>query len=116
ADWLGYDRTASGTWKPLYLFTLVPRGLEDFAEMCRYHQSSSESHFTRGTLCSIATAGGRMTISGGRFIETQEGHRTERLIQNETELRTLLAEHFHMTNIDCDLLLKIDAAGPGQPV
>ena len=53
---------------------------------------------------------GRVTISGDRFIETQEGHRTERLIQNETELRTLLAEHFRVTDIDRDLLPKRNAA------
>jgi len=116
ADWLVRKRTPGGTWKPLYLFSLIPRGIDDFTEMCRYHQRSPESHFTQGTVCSIATAAGRTTISGDRFIETDEGHRTERLIQNETELRTLLAEHFHVTNIDRDLLPKRDAAAPGQPV
>ena len=115
ADWLVRERTPGGTWKPLYLFTLVPRGIDDFAEMCRYHQRSPQSHFTQGTVCSIATAAGRITISGDRFIETDEGHRTERLIQNEAELRTLLAKHFRVTNIDRDLLPKRDAAAPGQP-
>jgi N-hydroxyarylamine O-acetyltransferase len=109
-DWLVCERTSGGTWKPLYLFKLVPRRLEDFIEMCQYHQDSPESHFTQGTVCSIATAAGRVTISGDRFIETQEGHRTERLIQNETELRTLLAEHFRVTDIDRDLLPKRNAA------
>jgi N-hydroxyarylamine O-acetyltransferase len=111
-DWLLRERTPGGTWKPLYIFSLAPRALEDFLEMCRYHQHSLESHFTQGTVCSIATAAGRVTISGDRFIETQEGQRTERLIQNETELRTLLAEHFHVTNIDRDLLPKRNAAPP----
>jgi N-hydroxyarylamine O-acetyltransferase len=82
--------------------------------MCRYHQHSPESHFTQGTVCSIATAAGRVTISGDRFIETKEGHRTERLIRNETELRTLLAEHFCVINIDRYLLPKRDAAASGS--
>jgi N-hydroxyarylamine O-acetyltransferase len=116
ADWLIRERTPGGTWKPLYLFNLVPRGLEDFIEMCRYHQHSPESHFTQGTVCSIGTVAGRLTISGDRFIETREGHRTERLIQNELELRTLLAEHFCVTNIDRDLLPKRDAAAQEQPL
>jgi hypothetical protein len=93
---------------------LVPRRIDDFAEMCRYHQRSPQSHFTQGTVCSIATATGRITISGDRLIETDEGHRTERLIQNEAELRTLLGKHFRVTNIDRDLLPKRDAAAPGQ--
>src|SRR4051812_10933290 len=84
ADWLVYERTPSGTWKPLYLFTLVPRGLEDFAEISRYHKSSSESPSTRGRFRPSATAGGRMTISGGRFIETQQGKGTERKQEEHT--------------------------------
>jgi N-hydroxyarylamine O-acetyltransferase len=113
-DWLVCERAPSGAWKPLYRFTLVARSIDDFAEMCRYHQTSPESHFTQGTVCSIATADGRMTISGNRFIETQEGHRTERLIQNEIELRTLLAEHFRVTGIDRDLLPRRDAGAAGE--
>ena len=106
-DWLVRERISDGNWKPLYLFTLVPRGIDDFAEMCRYHQTSPESHFTRGTICSIATSAGRVTISGDRFIETREGDRTERLIQNEPELQTLLAEHFGVTG---------DAVARGLPL
>jgi N-hydroxyarylamine O-acetyltransferase len=115
-DWLVRERAPDGTWKPLYLFTLVPRSIDDFAEMCRYHQTSAESHFTRGTICSIATSTGRVTVSGDRFIETHEGDRTERLIQNETELRTLLAEHFGVTGIDRDLLPRRDAVARGLPL
>src|SRR5260370_25265050 len=115
-DWLVLERAPDGTWKPLYLFTLVPRSIDDFAEMCRYHQTSPESHFTRGTICSIATSTGRVTVSGDRFIETHEGDRTERLIQNETELRTLLAEHFGVTGIDRDLLPRRDLVARGLPL
>jgi N-hydroxyarylamine O-acetyltransferase len=107
-DWLVRERAPGGPWKPLYLFTLIPRIIDDFGGMCRYHQTSSQSHFTQRTVCSVATAIGRQTISGNRFIETQAGHRTERLIQNEAELRTLLAEHFGVTGIDRDLLPKRD--------
>ena len=59
---------------------------------------------------------GRVTVSGDRFIETHEGDRTERLIQNETELRTLLAEHFGVTGIDRDLLPRRDAVARGLPL
>jgi N-hydroxyarylamine O-acetyltransferase len=114
-DWLVRERVPDGAWKPLYLFTLVPHRIEDFAEMCRYHQTSPASHFTQGTVCSIATAAGRMTISGDRFIETHEGNRTERLIASEVELRTLLADHFGVSGIDRDLLPKRDAVAQGLP-
>jgi N-hydroxyarylamine O-acetyltransferase len=105
-DWLVRERKTSEPGKPLYLFTLVPRSIEDFADMCRYHQTSPVSHFTQGTICSIATSTGRVTISGDRFIETCEGNRSERLIRNEAELRTLLRDHFGVVGIDHDLLPK----------
>src|SRR5258708_12064010 len=115
-DWLVRERAPDGTWKPLYLFTLVPRSIDDFAEMCRYHQTSPESHFTRGTICSIATSAGRVTISGDRFIETRKGDRTERLIPNETELRPLLAQPFAVTGTPRDLLSRRDAVARGLPL
>jgi N-hydroxyarylamine O-acetyltransferase len=105
-DWLVRERKTSEPGKPLYLFTLVPRSIDDFADMCRYHQTSPVSHFTQGTICSIATSTGRVTISGDRFIETCEGNRSERLIRNEAELRTLLRDHFGVVGIDHDLLPK----------
>jgi N-hydroxyarylamine O-acetyltransferase len=79
-EWLVRERTTGGRWEPLYLFTAIPRRMEDFAEMCRHHQTSSASHFTQKPVCSIVTSTGRVTISGNRLIETSRGNRTERLI------------------------------------
>src|SRR5215218_2937057 len=33
-------------WKPQYRFTLKQHGFADYEEMCQFHQTSSESHFT----------------------------------------------------------------------
>ncbi len=99
-DWLIRERAPDGPWEPLYLFTLVARRLDDFAEMCKYHQTSPASHFTRKTICSMATPTGRLTISGDRFIETIEGNRAERMIGSEAEFRGLLGDRFGVTGID----------------
>jgi N-hydroxyarylamine O-acetyltransferase len=82
--------------------------MEDFAEMCRHHQTSSASHFTQKPVCSIVTSTGRVTISGNRLIETSRGNRTERLIQGEAELRMLLNDRFGVTGLDGRLLSKPD--------
>ncbi len=58
-------------WKTQYSFTLTPRSLEDFADMCHYHQTSPESHFTQKRLCTIATAEGRVTLSDRKLIFTR---------------------------------------------
>ncbi|HKG14613.1 MAG TPA: arylamine N-acetyltransferase [Pyrinomonadaceae bacterium] len=85
-----------GEWKAQYRFTLRPHVYADFAEMCRYHQTSPQSHFTRGRVCSRATeAGGRVTLSGMRFIETDAGGvRRERVLADEGEYAAALREHF----------------------
>jgi N-hydroxyarylamine O-acetyltransferase len=89
-------RDEGSGWKAQYRFTLRPYAYTDFAEMCGYHQTSPESHFTRGRVCSRATGdGGRVTLSGMRFIETAaDGERRERVLAGEEEYAAALREHF----------------------
>jgi N-hydroxyarylamine O-acetyltransferase len=60
-----------------YLFRPVPRRLSDFAEMCRYHQTSPRSWFTQKRLCTLATPTGRVTLAENTLIRTEDGDRTE---------------------------------------
>jgi|HubBroStandDraft_6_1064221.scaffolds.fasta_scaffold15692_4 N-hydroxyarylamine O-acetyltransferase len=83
-----------GIWKRQYAFTLTPRSLNDFADMCRYHQTSPESPFTRKSVCSMATPGGRITVSDRKLIFTRNGSREERLLESDGEWRAALKEHF----------------------
>lgn len=82
------------TWTPQYRFTLLPHHYEDFAEMCRYHQTSSESHFTQKRICSRATESGRITLSEMRLIETRYDERHERVLANQQEYDAALRQHF----------------------
>ena len=68
--------------------------MSDFAEMCHFHQTSPESHFTQNCICSKALPNGRITISGMRLIETRNGERRESLLENEKELQKCLTERF----------------------
>jgi N-hydroxyarylamine O-acetyltransferase len=85
---------ADGKWKREYAFTLQPRELSDFAGMCRYHQTSPESHFTRQRICTMATRQGRITLSDRKLIETTAGSRQETLLSGEEEWRGKLRELF----------------------
>jgi N-hydroxyarylamine O-acetyltransferase len=80
-------------WKEEYEFKLKPRQLSEFAPMCRYHQTSPESTFTRKRVCSRATPEGRITLSNGKLIETRNGIRKERELTNE-EWSTVLRNQF----------------------
>jgi N-hydroxyarylamine O-acetyltransferase len=87
----------SAEWEPQYRFTLRPYAYADYEEMCRFHQTSPESHFTRARICSRATPAGRVTLSEMRLIETQAGgERIERLLESEEEYAAALREHFRI--------------------
>ena len=85
---------AEEPWQPQYRFTLRPYEYADYAAMCRYHQTSPESHFTQRTVCSLATPEGRVTLSGMRLITTCGGERHERALESEEERAALLRELF----------------------
>jgi N-hydroxyarylamine O-acetyltransferase len=85
---------AEEPWQPQYRFTLQPYEYADYAGMCRYHQTSPESHFTQRTLCSLATPEGRVTLSGMRLIITRGNERHERTLESEEERAALLRESF----------------------
>ena len=61
-----------------YRVTPVARELADFAAGCRFHQSSPDSPFTRGTVCTIRTPDGRVTIAGTRLVEAGPAGKQER--------------------------------------
>jgi N-hydroxyarylamine O-acetyltransferase len=87
-------RKAKSEWQRQYVFSLIPRRLSDFGAMCEYHRTSPESHFTRKVVCSIATATGRVTVSGRRAIVTTASGRNERDIVDVDEYRRLLKTWF----------------------
>jgi N-hydroxyarylamine O-acetyltransferase len=92
------QREAQEEWKAQYRFTLQSYSYADYAEMCRHHQTSPESHFTQARLCSRATEEGRITLSGMHLITTSTNSgpqtRQERTLTNEAEYAAILRDHF----------------------
>ncbi len=86
-------------WKPQYRFSLTPYEYPDFEDMCRYHQTSPLSPFTRKRVCTRPTIDGRITLSEMRLITTSKAHREEQEISSEEESLAILREHF---GIDID--------------
>lgn len=92
--WTLRRRRGEDAWEPSYAFSMTPRRLEEFADRCRYLQTSPESHFTRNTVCSLATEAGRITLSGRRLIVTDGEDRREREIASAEEYRSILRHEF----------------------
>ena len=80
--------------RPQYRFDLTPYEYADYADMCRYHQTSPDSHFTRSRICSLATREGRVTISGMRLIVTTDDWRQEWDLASEKDYLDALRERF----------------------
>ena len=87
-------RDTDQDWKPEYRFTLQTYNYADFEEMCHFHQTSPESHFTKSRICSRATQHGRITLSGLRLITTSKQERDERDLTSEDEFESVLKEQF----------------------
>lgn len=94
ADRLILLRREGELWKPQYRFSLTPYESPDFEEMCRYHQTSPLSPFTRKRVCTRPTSDGRITLSNLRFITTSKDGRDERELSSEEECLVILREHF----------------------
>ena len=89
------QKNYDGTWERHYFFDLQPRKFpEEYESACRYHQTSPESSFTRGSIISKATPDGRVSLEDGRLILTTNGQRTERLLDSQQEYHALLKEYF----------------------
>lgn len=79
---------------PEYIFRPIARTLSEFAEMCEFHQTSSESHFTRGKVCSIMTQNGRKTLTDKAFIVTIGSEKREIAVSSGEEFDKILEREF----------------------
>jgi N-hydroxyarylamine O-acetyltransferase len=87
-------RDAGGDWVPQYRFTLQPHTFADYEQMCHFHQTSPESHFTKAPLCSLATADGRITLTGLRLITTSIQQRSEHPLADRDSFDDILRDRF----------------------
>lgn len=83
-------------WQSEYIFSPLKRDLTEFAGMCQYHQTSSESHFTRGKICSLMTLTGRKTLTDRKFIETKNGQKKEISVESAQQFNQILADEFQI--------------------
>jgi len=88
------QRELGGDWKSQYRFTLEPHEYPDYEEMCHHQQTSPQSHFTQGRICTLATESGRISLSELRFITTVMGEKEERVLADENEYALMLRERF----------------------
>lgn len=82
-------------WQSEYIFNTVERGLSEFTEMCDFHQTS-ESHFSKGKVCSMKTINGRKTLTDKKFVESTDGEKREFEIKSGEEFSAILEREFNI--------------------
>uniref|UniRef100_A0A8C4RT68 arylamine N-acetyltransferase n=1 Tax=Erpetoichthys calabaricus TaxID=27687 RepID=A0A8C4RT68_ERPCA len=98
-------------WEQLYKFTLTPRSVEEFSEMCVYHQTSPSSLFYCKSLCCLHLPNGVLSYVGRRFthvVYPSPGCKVEKEKLNglsDEEIRKLLKERFNIV-LHCPLIPK----------
>jgi N-hydroxyarylamine O-acetyltransferase len=80
--------------EPQYRLERRARSLEDFVPTCWWQQTSPQSHFRTGLICSLLTDGGRISLSGRTLIRTSDGTRTEQELAGDDEVLGAYREHF----------------------
>lgn len=90
------NKIAKGQPVPVYIFKNIERKFDEFSGMCRFHQTSSESHFTKKRLISIPTEEGRITISGDLVIIKEKDMVKEIPINSEAEFNDKLWKYFRI--------------------
>lgn len=88
-----------GNWQSEYIFQNLERNLSEFTEMCNFHQTSPQSHFTRGKLCSILTENGRKTLTDTKFIKTVNAEKREVNVNTEAEFNQILENEFNIKRV-----------------
>ncbi|MGE5681191.1 MAG: arylamine N-acetyltransferase family protein [Bacillota bacterium] len=83
-----------GIWKPRFRFDLEPHEYREYENMCLFHQTSPESHFTQEFICSLARPDGRTTLTEKKLIITENGVKQEREVKDKEEYYELLNEYF----------------------
>lgn len=110
-----YYHEPGGDWQPRFRFDSTPRHLDEFDAMCRMHQTSPQSRFTRHRLASLATAGGRVTLLD-RELDISEGGRVKtRRLDSDPDYAAALERYFglHLPEPALERLLAGLPAGAG---
>jgi N-hydroxyarylamine O-acetyltransferase len=94
ADYFRVNEVVKGKLIPQYIFKLDAREFSEFEEMCHFHQTSSDSHFTRKKVISIVSSNGRITLDSEKLKITENGISKETVIKSEAQFQKFLKQYF----------------------
>ncbi len=84
------------SWVPQYSFSLSPKKLDDYQDMCDFQQDSPTSSFRTGMLCTIATETGRITLSNNSLTITESDSKDKISFESKDEFNFYLKKYFNI--------------------
>jgi len=89
------NKQEDNVWQSVYVFENRHREFREFEAMCRYHQTSPESPFTKSRLITRPTYNGRITLTDDTLKISQSGQATEeKPVNSPEEFATYLFTYF----------------------
>ena len=88
------QKQKNNSWQHIYSFTAHPRMISDFDEMCTFHQTSPESHFTQEIICTMATINGRVSLSDDFLTITDGSSKKKTKVVSDKDFKHKLMDHF----------------------
>jgi N-hydroxyarylamine O-acetyltransferase len=79
---------------PQYRIERRPRELAEFEPTCWWQQTWPQSHFRTGTICSLLTQDGRISLSGNTLIRTSGESRTEEQLPTDAAVLAAYRDQF----------------------
>lgn len=95
-DYFRVNKIVDGKKIPEYIFKNRDRTWLAFSEMCHYHQTSPDSHFTKKRLITRPTMNGRITITGNTLKIKNKKKMIETLLVNEMAFEKQLWNWFEI--------------------
>ena len=90
------QKDKTDNWVTSYIFSLTPRKMHEFEDMCRYHQTSEYSFFTQNMLCTLVTPKGRITLTDNSLTMTENGRVIKKDVINRHAFEYLLETYFNI--------------------
>jgi N-hydroxyarylamine O-acetyltransferase len=97
------EKEEGADWVIKYDFNTMARQINDFAAMNHYQQTSSQSLFAKGLICSLATERGWTTLFGDTLINYENGTTRRTEIADTAHRDGLISEFFGLDTTGLEL-------------
>jgi len=99
-EYFEIEKKEENEWRSENIFDTKARELSEYSGMCVFQQTSPESNFVKRKICSLMTEQGRKTLTGDKFIVTDNGERTETPVESAEQFNEILKREFNIEPIN----------------